>query len=103
MLRAFFLLHFEKPESRIRRGTGVEKKLDQYFKKFKLGSFEKGKDISRLFLQLLPFQENAIKHARALLSNKSYEKIDWKEVLSDKNGLSTSMNFLIEEIITKNR
>lgn len=88
------LLHFEKPTSPIPRGAVLEKKIQQAFKKNNLGVFKKNQ---KVFEVLLPFQGQAIKNARKLLS-LDYEKIDWGSMLSDKGNPSTSFHFLIEEI-----
>jgi len=90
----WILLHFEKPTSPICRGKNIEKRIQQIFKKNKLGEFKKNQ---KVFHILLPFQQQAIKNAQKLLSS-DYEKINWEKVLSEEGNPSTSIHFLVEEI-----
>lgn len=90
----WILLHFENPTAPIRRGKDLEKKIQKAFKDNKLGEFEKNKEV---FQTLLPFQPQAIKNSKKLLRT-SYEKINWKKVLSAEGNPSTSIHLLVEEI-----
>lgn len=90
------LMHLEQPTSPIPR-KHFEKKIQQAFKKHELGNFEKN---NKIFLPLLPFQEQAVKHAKVLLPEK-YSEINWQEKLSSAGNPSTSVHFLIEEIRQK--
>ena len=90
----WILLHFEMSTAQICRGNKIENKIQKTFKKNKLGEFKKNQKVFKI---LLPFQSEAIKNARQLLSVE-YNKIDWKNVLSEKGNPSTSIHFLIEEI-----
>ncbi len=88
------LLHFEKPTSSIPRGDYIEKRIIKAFKKNKLGSYEKNQNC---FIQLLPFQDNAIKNANELMAQK-YEDIQWGQVLESSGNPSTNLHLLILEI-----
>lgn len=90
----WILLHFEKPTVAISRGNDIEKKIQQAFNKNSLGIFKKNQ---KVFKTLLPFQAQAIKNAKKILSN--YGSIDWDKMLNKKGNPSTSVHFLIEEII----
>lgn len=89
----WLLLHFEKPTSAIARGSDLERRIAQSFRKNNLGSFKKNQ---RVFQALLLFQLGAIQNAKKLLPK--YENIDWEKVLNDSGNPSTSLHFLIEEI-----
>lgn len=90
----WILLHFRKTSSQINRGNHIEKEIQKEFKQNKLKEFKKNQ---KVFDELLPFQEKAIKNAKILLPS-DYEKIDWPKVLSDKGNPSTSIHLLVEEI-----
>ena len=89
----WILFHFEKPNGPISRGSNMENKIIEAFKKNKLGKFQKNQEI---FQVLLPFQDKAIKHAKSIVSD--YKKINWPNNLSVKGNPSTSIHFLVEEI-----
>ncbi|MDH4330311.1 MAG: RloB family protein [Candidatus Moranbacteria bacterium] len=90
----WILLHFERLTSPVYRGKDIEKRIQKFFKKNKLGEFKKNQSV---FKTLLPFQAQAISNAKKLLS-MDYEKIDWVEILSKNGNPTTSIHFLIEEI-----
>jgi hypothetical protein len=92
----WFLLHFEKPSGAIERGSQMGKKINKFFKKYRLGTFKKNQ---KIFSPLLPFQAEAIKHAYKITDE--YGTIKWSCNLSGKGNPSTSIHFLIQEIINK--
>jgi len=94
----WLLMHLEKPTSFVKRNA-LEKKIQQAFKKNNLGHFKKNKNV---FMVLQKFQHQGIKHAKELI-NRSYDEIDWEAVLSDAGNPSTSVHFLIQEILDKLR
>ena len=71
----WILLHFERPTVSIQRGGQVENRIKAAYKKNKLGNFDKNQ---KVFIDLLSFQETAIKNAENLLPMK-YEKISVSE------------------------
>ncbi len=89
----WILLHFEKPNCQVCKGKDIENRIVEAFKKNKLGKFQKNK---KIFQILFPFQGQAIKNARSIVSD--YRKIDWQNKLSTKGNPSTSIHLLIEEI-----
>ncbi|OGT08937.1 MAG: hypothetical protein A2X78_00080 [Gammaproteobacteria bacterium GWE2_37_16] len=72
----------------------MRKKIQQVFKKYKLGNFEKNK---KVFQPLLPFQNQAIKNAKYLVPQQ-YKEINWCKMLDSSGNPSTSIHFLVEEI-----
>lgn len=92
----WILLHFTKPTAAIARGSIMENKIARYFKKHKLHGFTKNQ---KIFLTLLEFQPCGIKHANELIGN--YAEIKWDHVLSRDGNPSTSIHFLIQEILSK--
>ncbi len=90
------LLHLEKISAQIKRGKDIEKKINTVFKKNGLKKFKKNQ---KVFNVLLPFQKQAIKNAK-FLSVTRYNNINWDNVLSSKGNPSTSIHFLVEEILT---
>jgi hypothetical protein len=66
----WILLHFEQPVVAISRGSSIEKKIQTAFKKYGLGVFKKNQ---RVFKTLLPYQSQAIKNAKKILSD-DYKK-----------------------------
>jgi len=88
------LLHFRNQTSAISRGDDLEKAIQKEFEKNGLGTYEKNK---KVFKELLPFQLDAIKNSKRLLT-ESYEKINWRKRLSDAGNPSTAIHFLVEEI-----
>lgn len=89
----WILLHFLKPTSAISRGKSIKKKIQNKFKKHRLGEFEKNQ---KVFDILLKFQSVAMKNARKILPE--YDGINWNEKLSEKGNPSTSLHFLVDEI-----
>ena len=72
----------------------MEEKIQKKFKSLKLGEFKKNQ---KIFNTLLSFQQKAISNAKILVPD--YSKINWEIFLSKKGNPSTSIHFLIEEII----
>lgn len=89
----WILLHFLKPTSAISRGKDIEKKIQNEFKKHKLGKFKKNQKVFDILLQ---FQSVAVKNAKSILHK--YNNINWDEKLSEKGNPSTSVHFLVDEI-----
>lgn len=89
----WILLHFEKITSSLKRGKGMEEKIQKKFKSLKLGEFKKNQ---KVFKTLLSFQPQAVSNAKSLVPE--YEKINWEVSLGKKGNPSTSIHFLIEEI-----
>jgi len=89
----WILLHFQDIKTPIERGKKIEQKIQDEFKKNKLGQFNKN---AQVFKPLLSFQPNAVKNAKSNIKN--YHKINWEEKFSPKGNPSTSIHFLIEEI-----
>lgn len=88
----WILLHFAKQIVAIER-RNIAPKINQYFKKNKLGKFEKNQNVFQI---LLPHQSKAIENAKKILPK--YEKINWENMLSVNGNPSTTIHFLIEEI-----
>jgi hypothetical protein len=89
----WILLHFLKPTSAISRGKNIEEKIQNEFKKHKLGKFKKNQKVFDILLQ---FQNAAVKNAKSILHK--YNDINWDEKLSEKGNPSTSVHFLVDEI-----
>jgi len=89
----WLLLHFERINGPVERGSAIEAKINRHFKTKNLGSYSKNQEV---FQALIPFQDDAIKNAKILVPK--YEGIDWEKVLGDEGNPSTTIHFLIEEI-----
>ncbi|MBE3128215.1 MAG: RloB domain-containing protein [Actinobacteria bacterium] len=89
----WILLHFMKPTSAISRGKNIEKKIQNEFKKHKLGEFKKNQKVFDILLQ---FQSIAVKNAIDILPK--YNDNNWEDKLSERGNPSTSLHFLVDEI-----
>jgi hypothetical protein len=89
----WILLHFIKPAAAISRGKNIEKKIQNEFKKHKLGKFKKNQKVFDILLQ---FQIIAVRNAKSILHK--YNDINWNEKLSEEGNPSTSVHFLVDEI-----
>lgn len=89
----WILLHFMKPTSAISRGKNIEKKIQNEFKKHKLGKFKKNQKVFNILLQ---FQSIAVKNAIDILPK--YNDNNWEEKLSERGNPSTSLHLLVDEI-----
>ncbi len=91
----WILLHFMKPTSPISRGNNIQQKIQTKFKKHALGTFVKNQ---KVFNTLIPFMSTAVSNSKQIVPE--YGCIDWEEKLSERGNPSTSIHFLVEEIIT---
>ncbi|MBU0999236.1 RloB family protein [Patescibacteria group bacterium] len=91
----WILLHFYKPTSPINRGSDIEKRIQQEFKKHSMGQYEKN---LKVFDALMGLQNEAIKNAERIVPE--YNSIDWNKNLNAGGNPSTSIHFLIKEINT---
>lgn len=92
----WILLHFDAPTSSIRRGFDLTKKIQSYFKKYKLGEFKKNQHV---FQKLKPFQTDAIANSKKIFY--PYSKQSWHKKLENSGNPSTNIHLLVEEIIAK--
>lgn len=90
----WILLHFKTVSAPVFRNN-LCRDINKLFKKNKLKDF-KSKN-QKVFDELLPFQEMAIKNSKKLLSVK-YNKIKWEWFLSEKGNPSTTVHLLVQEI-----
>lgn len=91
----WYLMHFITPVAPISRGSHLNGMIARHFKKNKLGDYEKN---MAAFGTLAPGLDNAVLNATKV-SADTYDNINWAKVLSNSGNPSTSLHFLIKEII----
>lgn len=75
-----------------------EDEIKKAYQSKSLGNFEKNQ---RCFNDIISLQPDAIKNCKNMSEFKNYEDIVWEKALSPNSNPSTSVHFLIEEILKK--
>ena len=99
----WYILHFEYRNIELHRDK-MEEIINKHFIKNNLGSFSKNE---KVFHKLENKLSTAIDNSKKLLKDKynieKYEDINWESILSEKGNPSTTLHFLIEDILKNDK